>query len=415
MRFRSLSLIVTFLLALTMVPVRSSFADGGSGSESEVKGEIDSLPSGGLIGDWRVSGRTVHVSPSTEIDQEHGVASVGAFVEVKGAARTDGSIDAREIEVKSGASGGHGETEDEGEVKGTIESLPNTPALIGDWKIAGRLVHVTAQTRIDQESGRAEVGASAEAKGTSRADGSLDAARIEVQGGGEAGEGEMKFKGTIESLPGTRDFVGDWVVGGRTVHVTLSTKIEEDEGPLAIGAFVEIEGQTRSDGSLDAGKIEVKSNVAGGDGRDELRGRIDALPGTTDLIGEWTVSGRTVRVTASTVIDQEHGRAAIGAQVEVKGSARPDGSLDASKIEVKEASDGSAVEGSRVNLKGTVESVPPSGPIGDWMISGRLVHVVSSTRIKQEHGLAGVGARVKVKGVQMGDGSVVASRIQVRD
>jgi hypothetical protein len=41
--------------------------------------------------------------------------------------------------------------------------------------------------------------------------------------------------------------------------------------------------------------------------------------------------------------------------------------------------------------------------------------VTTSTRIKQEHGAVGVGVRVKVKGTRQSDGSINASKIQVRD
>jgi hypothetical protein len=237
----------------------------------------------------------------------------------------------------------------------------------------------------------------------------VDATRIDVER--DRTEAEIKFKGTIEILPPSSDFVGDWRVGGRIVHVSPATRIEQEHGPVAVGAFVEVEGTAREDGSLDAREIEVESNVAGGDGRDELKGRIEQLP-VGGLLGDWLVGGRTVRVTSATQIDQEHGPVAIGAFVEVKGASQPDGSILASKVEVKSVPADSSGRG--VNFKGTIESLP-TGLIGEWRISGRVVHVLSTTRIKQEHGPVGVGVRVKVKGASMSDGSIVATRIQVRD
>ena len=104
---------------------------------------------------------------------------------------------------------------------------------------------------------------------------------------------------------------------------------------------------------------------------------------------------------------------AVGASVEVKGTLRADGSIDATKIEVQSSSKD---EGQSASVKGTIQSLP-AGPslIGDWMVAGRLVHVVSSTRLKSEHGSFVVGARVKVKGMLMADGSVVATKIQLKD
>ena len=41
-------------------------------------GTIEALPAVGLVGDWRVSGRTVIVSVATVLDSEHGAFVVGA-------------------------------------------------------------------------------------------------------------------------------------------------------------------------------------------------------------------------------------------------------------------------------------------------------------------------------------------------
>jgi hypothetical protein len=164
---------------------------------------------------------------------------------------------------------------------------------------------------------------------------------------------------------------------------------------------------------MDATKVEVKSNATGNDGQDEIQGTIESVPGS-GLIGDWRVSGRTVHVSSATRIDQEHGAAAVGATVEVKGMLRTDGSLEATSIEVKTSVDNNS--GQSANVKGTIESLPGSANlVGDWTISGRTVHVISSTRLKAEHGAFAVGTRVKVKGMQMADGSVVATKIQVRD
>jgi Subtilase family/Domain of unknown function (DUF5666) len=83
---------------------------GGGGASTSFQGAIESLPVGGLIGDWRVSGHTVHVSASTEIRQDKGPVAVGAQVEVNGTTQTDGSTNAARVDVLSGSGGGGGET-----------------------------------------------------------------------------------------------------------------------------------------------------------------------------------------------------------------------------------------------------------------------------------------------------------------
>ena len=154
--------------------------------------------------------------------------------------------------------------------------------------------------------------------------------------------------------------------------------------------------------------------MAGGDGRDEIKGTIQSLPGTANLVGDWRVSGRTVHVTATTIIDRENGPVAVGAFVEVHGLMRADGSIDATKIEINPGISGN--DGENVNFKGRIDALPSSSDLrGDWTIDGRTVHVISSTRLKGEHGPFSVGTRVKVKGIQLTGGAIVATRIQVRD
>src|SRR5262245_40984027 len=142
--------------------------------------------------------------------------------------------------------------ENEVEFRGVIESLPNTPGFIGDWRVSGRTVHVTSATRIEQEDGHVALGASVKVEGRARSDNSIDAKEIEVKGAGDDDDddddNQVEFKGTIESLPSTPGFIGDWRVGGRTIHVSPATRIETEHGPVVVGAFVEIKGTLRADG-----------------------------------------------------------------------------------------------------------------------------------------------------------------------
>jgi len=65
----------------------------------EFEGLIEALPDNGLIGEWKVAGRTVHVNEQTELDTEGQVIRVGLKVEVEGLPQADGSVIAEEIEV----------------------------------------------------------------------------------------------------------------------------------------------------------------------------------------------------------------------------------------------------------------------------------------------------------------------------
>lgn len=66
--------------------------------EGKIYGTVEKLPDG-LIGTWVVKGRQVRVTKETVIQEKHGKAEVGAYVEVEGNL-VDKTLNAYEIEVK---------------------------------------------------------------------------------------------------------------------------------------------------------------------------------------------------------------------------------------------------------------------------------------------------------------------------
>ncbi|MFN3414312.1 MAG: DUF5666 domain-containing protein, partial [Thermoanaerobaculum sp.] len=175
------------------------------------------------------------------------------------------------------------------------------------------------------------------------------------------------------------------------VHVTSSTRIEQEHGVVALGAYVEVEGSYRADGSMDAWKIEVKSSGSGGgSGSMKFYGVIESLP-ASGYVGDWTVSGKTVHVTSSTRIEQEHGVVALGAYVEVEGVPQADGSLTATKIEVKSSS-GSGGWGTAATRFAVLRLVSPAAPgsraegkvaIKQYLVDGVMVR--EDLKVTVEH------------------------------
>ncbi len=297
-------------------------------------------------------------------------------------------------------------SENEFEFVGRIMNLPNTTGFIGDWTVGSRIVHVTTATGIDQEDGAVAVGALVEAKGTLRADGSVDATRIEVK---QAATQCFEFRGIIQSLPSTAGFIGDWMVAGTVIHVTSATLINTEEGAVAVGKLVQIEGCRRVDGTIDAAGIEVEE--AQRPDCLEFEGVIESLP-PSGLIGDWKVSGRIIHVTADTLIKIESGAVVPGAFVEIEGCPRTDGSIDAGKIGVEREEEATPLF-PFVIFFGTVQTLPPSPFTGDWFVNGRKVHVNGSTQIDKPT-LLSAGSFVRVFGGLRSDGSVDAVRIEVQ-
>ncbi|MCL4806856.1 MAG: hypothetical protein KJ062_03525 [Thermoanaerobaculia bacterium] len=325
--------ILTLLLALVAVGTTAE-ASGGD-SLYEFFGTVEAMPASGFVGTWTVAGKAVHVSAQTEIEQLLGPAKVGATVRVRGTLRADGSVDAKNVEVKTGDDGAGTPAR----FTAVVSSMPAS-GYVGTWVVGGRTVHVSASTRVVETNGIPKVGSTVEVQGSERADGSVDAEEIEVRGGAGGGGTEpgedLHVFGLIESLPSGSPPLGDWTVSGRTIRVTTSTLLNAEGGVFAVGAYVEAEGTSNPDGSLAAVKVELRRAVPpAGAAPTSFRGAVEVLASTPGWIGDWRVTGRTVAVTGTTLIDQERGTVALGALVEVHGTSRADGTVLADRIEVE--------------------------------------------------------------------------------
>jgi hypothetical protein len=239
-----------------------------------------------------------------------------------------------------------------------------------------------------------------------------------------------KFYGIVESMPES-GYAGVWVINGRSIQVGKETYIKEKRGKAALGAYVEVKGQQAGD-VFTAYKIEVegsgyteKSPYPG-----KFYGTVERMP-ETGREGIWIVNGREVLVTNSTKIEEEHGRVAAGAYVEVKGNYSGK-TFNAYEIEVKgerryreyapsgektyksKSRDYSPHPEKVYNSKfaGTIESIPEAGYEGLWIIDGRKVEVNNKTLIDETGGRASVGAYTKVKGTRTGD-TITAYEIEI--
>lgn len=245
---------------------------------------------------------------------------------------------------------------DEAELTGVIESLPAS-GLAGDWTVNGTVVHVTDATEVDQEHGAAQVGATVDVQGTEESDGSITADGVEVQQAADDDSfGKVEFHGAIESLPDPYP-VGDWVVSGRTVHVTARTVLENGEGdegdqakagdegdgsstPFAVGDDVEVKGLAESDGSITATKIEAddqgeNENEQGDDDGDlTLAGRAQRIVHTASHVGFWRVSSHTVRVLRTTKLVRNGHTFTRGAHLRVSGRWLAGGTIRATRIAI---------------------------------------------------------------------------------
>src|SRR5262249_53617872 len=142
----------------------------------------------------------------------------------------DGSVNAQKIEVREAPN-------PPGFIRflGRITALPNTQDLVGDWKVGERVVHVSANTKIDQDKAKAAVGALVEVEGMLRNDRSVDAMKIEVKSAVNDTANFIRFFGEISSLPPAQSgadkndsggkLVRDWTIGGKNRHLGERTPL----------------------------------------------------------------------------------------------------------------------------------------------------------------------------------------------
>jgi hypothetical protein len=239
-------------LALVLSPVASQASDGSGegsgGSDTQLTGVVESLPQGGLIGDWVVNGVTVHVTDATEIDQEDATISVGSSVDVEGIQMTDGSIDAQSIQ---GTEGSDDDSFGNVEFAGTVESMPSE-GVIGDWVVSGTTVHVTEATQIEGEDGvMPSVGSTVEVKGLAESDGSVTASSIDLSSGSTSSD--FMLTGALQHRPA--NVTGTWRIARHAVAVTRSTKIVRNGHELTRGSTIRVLGSVRANGTIKASKL----------------------------------------------------------------------------------------------------------------------------------------------------------------
>lgn len=140
------------------------------------------------------------------------------------------------------------------------------------------------------------------------------------------GEITAKIHGTIEKLPAS-GLVGTWIVKGKKINVTKDTNINEKQGKIAVGVYVEIEGNTKGS-TINAFEIEVEGEMI-------LHGKIEKLP-ANGIIGTWVINGKKVNVTKETHIDAEDlEKIRVGTMVDIEGETQGD-AINAFEVEVPE-------------------------------------------------------------------------------
>ncbi len=370
---------------------------------------VTALPgTSGQVGTWAVGGKTVDVTSSTVFPAgQLATIAVGSTVDVHGILNADGSITALRISLQGTPPGPPSKGYD---LQGAVTALPGTTDQIGNWTVAGVTVIVSSTTLFPAgQPASITVGTLVDVDGTLNADGTVTASSIAAEP--KPPVKPYFFTGTVTALPGTSGQIGNWTVGGKTVSVTASTMFPSGQlATIAVGSAVDGLGILNADGSITALWIALQG-IPPTKGYD-VHGAVTALPGTTGQIGDWTVAGVTVIVSATTVFPTgQPASITVGTVVDVNGTLNADGTVTASRIAAEPQPPPKGYD-----FTGTVTALPgTSGQIGNWTVGGKTVDVTSSTVFPAgQLATIVVGSMVEIDGVLNADGSITALRIAIQ-
>jgi len=263
------------------------------------------------------------------------------------------------------------------------ETAPTEPAfnIVGEGEVeaTGSVWTIARQTFQTHEYtimvGNPQVGDLVRVNGHLLPDGSRVADRIVLVR--RAIANRFTFTGSVEAMGAM------WTIAAQTITVNSGTAVDAD---IVIGANVQVSGVILPDGTLQAEQIVLL---------DELPGHPFEFSGVVQTIGSdsWTVSGKTIAVDASTVIETG---IAVGDVVTMRGVILADESWLASDI-VLDLDALPAFE-----FTGTLTSMGP------WQVAGLSFEIKPWTII--DPNLA-VGDLVTVKGIILNDGTRIATNI----
>ena len=242
---------------------------------------------------------------------------------------------------------------------------------------------------------------------------------------------QSSVEGPIASLPPTVA-ANSFVVAGRTVTTNASTVFDRSGSALTfaaltVGTRVEVTG-TITGSVLLAARVEIEAAQAPDDV--SISGILTAQTGTSPVL-TLTVGASTVHTSASTTVQRGASTSslsalAVGQSLEVEGTRRADGSIDALSIHIEDAAEFEA------SVTGVLTSRIGTAPALTLVVGGVTVRTTASTQLKAGGGGDGessnsgssttldfsslvVGVTLEVEGAQQADGSIAASKITLEN
>ena len=261
------------------------------------RGFITSRPTG-LLGTWVVAGRSFVANNDTEFDTVEGPLNVGACVKVRYFS-SNGVDVADEIDSEPASDCNSGsptptpsatprDSREDSKVYATLDAFPAAPYM-GVWKIGGADYQANSATEFEQKDGAFAVGACVKAEFVPM-NGISTLEEVETEEAYKCQQSQSDTTklsssyGVVDSFTTTVPSI--WVVSGISYTVNVSTVLNPERGPFAVGAFVEVKYST-ANGARTATRIET--HIAPGTGNNNSTGRLNTRP--SDDWGIWVING----------------------------------------------------------------------------------------------------------------------------
>lgn len=305
------------------------------GGEAELEGRVESLPPTMAALTFKSAGRTVKTDGATQFIDGSATRAfadlqIGMRVHTKGSLSGD-TVTATRVELQNAQI-------TPVEVNGPIDTLTGSAGAF-QFKIGSRVVKGDANTAFFGDGDKPDTfsdlknGARVEVKGQQR-DAFVYATRIHINGDDTTPDGSSaSIQGTLVSMTGAKPNLV-LTVGSTTVRTSSATEVKrrgdvQTLDTLRVGQTVHVEGARQSDGSLNARKIEIDDDAAGGEFESE--GALGGLGGTCPSV-HFGVNGFAITTNASTTFESACSGLKSGDKVNVKGTRQADGSVVATRV-----------------------------------------------------------------------------------
>jgi hypothetical protein len=334
--------------------------------------------------------------------------SVGMVVRIEGSRSADGSATADRVIFESILRGPIHE----------IEALsPDTRALtiFGLRALVSRADTQFDDTTLDALATGTTLDALAtgqvvELSGLTNVEGDLEASHLRLRAiAAEVGITEVKATGIVEGHAG-----GSFVLGTSEIFFDESTLMDDfGADGLRDGLRVRVEGILLANDAIQASEIESPR----GRGQDDRFDEVEFQGIVSDFVSdaEFEVADRPVDASGAVFIPDDPDLLRNGVRVEVEGRIDGAGVLIADKLKIRS---------NRVRVHAEVASdADVDAGLGELLLLGIPIHVDGLTRVRdQRDGVDGFGLEdllagdfVEVRGIARSDGTVMATRLELKD